>query len=484
MTGLRARAGAAAGASLFVRIFAWFWLAMGLMAAAGMAVTGLVAAARYDALDGVEPAVLVRQAGQALSGGGLAALRRWVVNSEDRYPTLRVVVLGAGPRDILGRRLDTRLDDRFQAHLKLRAFSAGLVAAAPMPPAAAAPAGQPTSWWDLHELRAPDGTGYVLGFLPFDPPHLESLRHSGMPLWLLLLAFAMSAPVCWWLARYISGPVRQLEQGAQALGNGDFGLRLDGALLRRGDELGALARAFGAMADNLAGHVQAREHLLRDVSHELRSPLARMRLALELARRRDASLQAQFDRIDQECSQLDALVGQLLQLARLTDGPSDMPQPLELADIIGAVVADARFEAAGAARHVAWQAGTAPLPVLGVPRLLRSALDNVLRNALRHTPPGSTVRVAAWADGAAVLVEISDQGSGVAEADLALLFEPFFRAGLALAPAAGSVDGAGLGLAIAAAVVQQHGGQIGARNGAPPGARGLVVAITLPALLP
>ena len=474
---------AAPGSSLFLRIFIWFWLATCMIVAAGMVITTVVGAARHNALDGVEPAALVREARAQMALGGVGALRQWIRASEARYATLKIYVVDHGVQDILGRRLQPRLEDRLGAHIEEGDFAAanGTPLPGPLP-------GKPVSWWDIHDLVSPDGDHYELGFLPFDPPHLEALGDSDLPL-LLLAAFALSAPICWLLARHISRPVRELERGAQAFGDGDAKLRLDGALLARRDEFGALARAFDGMAENVAELLASKENLLRDVSHELRSPLARLRLGLELARR-DAgaglALDRRFDRIEQECAHLDQMVGQLLHLARLRGAPSDMPEPLDLAVIISQVVGDARFEAQAARRRVAWTAPPLPLTMLGVPLLLRSVLENVLRNALRHAPEDSAIVLRAWREDGDIVVEIGDHGSGVQEHELARLFQPFYRAG---GDAQQDGDGAGLGLTIAATMVARHGGGMAARNRGEGddmdenGRRsGLIVSIRLPGL--
>jgi two-component system sensor histidine kinase CpxA len=248
---------------------------------------------------------------------------------------------------------------------------------------------------------------------------------------------------------------------------------------RRRDEFAGLAQDFDRMAERLDALVTAERRLLRDISHELRSPLARLYVALGLARHEAGPERAGLDRIEREAERLNTLIGQLLTLARLESGTtSPAREAVELASIAREVAADADFEARGRGRAVrVTDAGNTG--VLGDAELLRSAIENVVRNAVRHTREGTTVETALRREVVAgsprVRITVRDHGPGVPEAALPYIFEPFYRVGEARERTTGGV---GLGLTIAHRTIRLHGGTLAAAN-APDG--GLVVELGLPA---
>ncbi len=300
---------------------------------------------------------------------------------------------------------------------------------------------------------------------------------------LLLLAIAVTALVSFALARSITRPVDDLHRATQALAAGDLGTRVAAATRSdRQDELGRLAASFDSMAARLATLIEVREQLLRDVSHELRSPLARMRLATGLARQQGADVPRQLERLELEIERLDELIGRVLDVARLDSGSGAIvPEPLDIVELVDRLAADARFEAEGNGRSVEWQAPSAALCIEADASWLAAAIENVIRNALRHTPAGTAVGIAlqSVSEGGARLI-VRDAGGGVPEDELERIFEPFHRVASARDRASG---GAGLGLAIAARVLRAHGGSIAARNLRPaPGTAvsGLEITLQLP----
>jgi len=267
-----------------------------------------------------------------------------------------------------------------------------------------------------------------------------------------------------------------LRETTRRFGVGDLGARVGGRAVRRRDEIGALARDFDAMAERIEALVGSQRRLLRDVSHELRSPLARLRVALELARDRAGTGAGELlDRIEHEAARLDELIGQLLLLERLEAGQPDVDAvAFDVSKLVGEVVDDASFEAAPAGREVLFELGPS-VPTTGYPGLMRSALDNVIRNAIRHAPEGTSIEVALTEDDDGVSITIRDHGAGAPDEHLETLFEPFSRVADARERATG---GAGLGLAITRRAVEIHGGSVTASNH-PDG--GLEIAIHLPA---
>lgn len=454
--------------SLFWRAFLTFWSAMAIILVCGMMLTAAVAWYRFNSLDGLNPASLTRDAAQIARTQGEEGLARWVQAMDQRYSALKIYIMDAQDADILGRRLPTRMHDWLSSYR----------AAPGRPPQAdyapAEPAGERVSWWEPQWLALPDDTELLMLFLPFDSSHWEVLALSPVALALLLFALAVTAPFCWALTRHVTAPLAQLRQATHALSAGRLGAHTPAKLARRKDELGLLARDFNAMADRLKALVDTREQLLHNIAHELRSPLARLRLAAELARRKDERQDLQLDRIERECERLDSLVGNTLRLARL--GALPVPtDTLDLAEIVSAVVEDARYEAGGRQIRIAWEPHP-PVPLVGDRCSLASAIENVLRNALRFAPAHSAIRVRLLVSAREACLEIEDRGPGVAHEELESLFEPFYRtASGARKPG----SGAGLGLSIAHAAVAAHKGRMSARNMAP---QGLSVRLELPRL--
>ena len=454
--------------SLFWRAFLTFWSAMAIILVCGMMLTAAVAWYRFNSLDGQNPASLTRDAAQIARTQGEEGLARWVQAMDQRYSALKIYIMDAQDADILGRRLPTRMHDWLSSYR----------AAPGRPPQAdyapAEPAGERVSWWEPQWLALPDDTELLMLFLPFDSSHWEVLALSPVALALLLFALAVTAPFCWALTRHVTAPLAQLRQATHALSAGRLGAHTPAKLARRKDELGLLARDFNAMADRLKALIDTREQLLHNIAHELRSPLARLRLAAELARRKDERQDLQLDRIERECERLDSLVGNTLRLARL--GALPVPtDTLDLAEIVSAVVEDARYEAGGRQIRIAWDPHP-PVPLVGDRCSLASAIENVLRNALRFAPAHSAIRVRLLVSAREACLEIEDRGPGVAHEELESLFEPFYRtASGARKPG----SGAGLGLSIAHAAVAAHKGRMSARNMSP---QGLSVRLELPRL--
>lgn len=270
------------------------------------------------------------------------------------------------------------------------------------------------------------------------------------------------------LARNLARPIRSLRSGFDALAEGRLDTRMGSAVTRRGDELGQLGRDFDSMAQRLGQLVATRDRLLHDISHELRSPLARLEVAVELARRRPETVGVALDRIERESQRLDALVGEVLTMARMESGATMAREDyVDVNELLRTIADDASFENADSARIRIVGDVDSEILMRGQGELLYRAFENVIRNAMRHTPEGTEVEVSVRREAGSVTVDIADQGSGVPESELASIFEPFHRG-------AGG-DGFGLGLAIAQRAIEAHGGRISARND-----KGLVVSILLP----
>ncbi len=284
------------------------------------------------------------------------------------------------------------------------------------------------------------------------------------------------------LAWYMARPIRHLKAAFDAVSRGELGTRIAPLMGRRRDEVADLGRHFDRMTERIQGLVGAQQSLLHEVSHELRSPLARLQAAIGLARQRPDTIEGALERIENEASRVDALVGQLLTLSRLeavgSDRSTDRVEETDLMDLVASIAADADFEARAADRAVVFSGeGEAVAEVRA--ELIHRAVENVVRNAVKYTLPGSTVEVnvevagdSARKGGTHLLIRVADRGPGIAEEDLPQIFEPFFR---------GEGDqktaGFGLGLAIARRALEAHAGQVCARNRR---GGGLVIEMTLP----
>ncbi len=275
------------------------------------------------------------------------------------------------------------------------------------------------------------------------------------------------------LAWYFSRPIRALRQAFDAAAGGDLSPRFVNAAGKRGTELNDLGRDFDRMTARLRSLIDGQTRLLHDVSHELRSPLARLQAAIGLAHQQPDKMAASMARVERESVRMDKLVGELLTLARLEAGAIKAAQEdISMADLIDQVADDARFEAASVQRSVS-QDGEADVVVVGQTDLLGRAIENVVRNAIKHSPDGGEVQlhVQSLHDQRRLSIRVLDRGPGVAPAELDTIFHPFFRSSNA------STEGHGLGLAIAQHVIEAHGGTIRASNRE---GGGLCVEIILP----
>jgi two-component system, OmpR family, sensor kinase len=331
--------------------------------------------------------------------------------------------------------------------------------------------------WAPAILRGMDGAVYRMVFDPppqrgpFSPPFAWWVRAI-----LLGLALAVSGLVSYLLARSISTPVRRLQAVAHTLSAGDLDARAGAEVTRRKDELGVLGREFDSMADRLSSLIAARQRLLRDISHELRSPLARMEMAIGLARQDPGSTAEQLDRVERESGRLDQLIGHILEYARLERDPATFTfEELDVADLVRQIVHDAEFESQSPADRLRVTSDDT-VTMRGDPSVLHSAIDNVVRNALLHGDRQQPIEVMLSNDADAVRIAVRDHGPGVREEDLPHIFEPFYRAGAKDSNHV-STEGTGIGLAITQRAAALHGGDVSARNA---DGGGLVVTITLP----
>ena len=448
---------------LFWKIFLSFWAALILFAGAAM-----LTASHYLEQARMENAAIsprarllshVSDAQRIAERDGVDGLKAWLREIDRREP-IPLFLLDRNGADLLGRPLPLGIAERLARETMRPGHG-------PMGPRLRL------------EIRLPDDTEYrliadyqgvTLGRV-LDRPHVIALP--------LILAALVSGLVCFLLARYLTAPLGRLRRATEAYAAGDLSARVAPTLGTRQDEVADLAHAFDHMAQRLQELMASQRQLLSDVSHELRSPLARLQVALGLARQRVAGqADAEFDRIERESERLNDLIGQLLSLAKLeaSTAPSTR-EAVDLAELLASIASDADFEAR-ASRHRVAITRSEPAVIQGEARLLHSALENIVRNAVRYTPEDTSVNLSLERDREkpdSWRIVIRDQGPGVPDEMLPRLFEPFVRVGDARDRASG---GYGLGLAIAQKAVRLHGGEVSARN-EPAG--GFSVVVTLPA---
>lgn len=455
--------------SLFVRFFLSFWLIIGITIGTA-AIGGFWYAERMrEAIETFELGDSMLDASQALESGGREGLVQWLKeNPQSR--AINIFIMDERGHDLLDRRPPygvTRIFHRHRQHARDHRRDSddpgNLRRARPLP-----------------QLVAANGDTYTFVVTPLRIPS-AIWASTDARLLLLVLALLISGLVSYTLANAISRPVRKLRDATVAFSDGELNVRVADSIGKRRDELGMLGRDFDSMAEKLQAAVEQQAELSRNISHELRSPLARMRVAIELARRKSGEL-SEFDRLEREAERLDSLIGQILSYTRLDSGTDREMARVDLADVISEVAENVNFEckAEGLEGVSVTTELESSAEINGHREALVSAIENAVRNAVHHSTPNSAVRVVFSRSGENAVIEVIDQGPGVAEEDLASLFEPFFRTRQS---AESEKDhGTGLGLAIAARAVQINGGEISATNRRIDGAvAGLIVRIVLPA---
>ena len=280
---------------------------------------------------------------------------------------------------------------------------------------------------------------------------------------------------CALLALYFTRPIGQLRTASARLAAGDLEARVRRTMERRRDEIGDLVRDFNAMAEKVRKLVHSHKQLLSDVSHELRSPLARQRVALALMQERGPSeQQPMLERIRAESVRLEELIGRILLLARLEGGEAEVTMTeFSLNDVVEQIADDAGFEGQRTGQTICYSSSPESITIRGNEEFLGSAIENVVRNALKYARSGPVeVRLSSSAEAAVICIR--DHGPGIPDGDLARIFRPFFRVD---SPRRADHEGSGLGLAIAQRAIELHGGSIDVRNLIP---NGLEVEIRLP----
>jgi len=448
--------------SLFLRIFLSFWLALALFVVLAILATAAMRPTRQiSAVEALQPRFL-GEAVDAYQSGGSGKLREYLRSLHDTQRIHAILFNEQG--NLVGHPIAPWFTEvaNGQRHTA------------------------DTLWGHLNphfqmlkvSMTGQDGHRYTL-VTELPPGETAMFGPNGIPGLGILIAVLTSGIVCYFLARYLTSPIIRLRQATQKLASGDLSARVGGRISSSSDEISQLVRDFDKMAEQIETLVNAQSRLLKDISHELRSPLARLTVALELARQRTGpDAQSVLDRISLESSRMNELIGSLMTISRLESGAREIRKTaVNLEQVVDEVTRDAAFEAQ--ARNCQVEAEILDeLPVVGDPALLRSAIENVVRNATRYTPEGTTVKIRAEIAKRGSLreavIRVSDAGPGVPEDSLDKIFRPFYRIDDARVRSTGGV---GLGLAITDQAVRLHGGSVRASN-LPEG--GLNVEIRLP----
>lgn len=437
---------------LFWKIFLWFCLTLMLISlAVGWAVKIYVEMSDNEFREEVPLtqvtalAVAIEQSGREQARGLLMRLHQ-----EIRHP---IFVLDSDGQDILRPRLPPRLENLLSRRDR-----------------------HPDRFVS-REAWTPEGEKLEVIAPAFKNWRARHQRPPKAPLWLMVsIALLVGLILCFWLARYLSRPVIRLSRASRALADGNLQSRVGNQGGRR-DEIADLAGDFDLMAERIQHLLQSQKQLLSDISHELRSPLARLQVALALARRQNTADPAALDRIERDILRMEALIGELLTLSRLESGPeTPLDETIVITPFLEEIIEETRIEAAARKCKIELQCNMSE-SVKGNTELLRRAVENVIRNAILYTAANSLVEISVNRLEDRIRISVCDRGPGVPEPSLNTLFDPFFRTDSARERRTG---GHGLGLAIARRSVEIHGGLISAQNRTD--GPGLCIHLELPTL--
>jgi signal transduction histidine kinase len=455
---------------LFVKVFLWFWLTVLALSAIFFAsrMLGSRLLPATDVIAAFAPRV-ADEAAHAYEFGGPQEFEQFERGMMGNSEGVLYLIDGYG-NDVLSRPIPpdslsivraARSDGGIVARYGLRSRSAS------------------------YRFTSPSGHPYVLLLhvrLQLGK-FLEATAGGGLPFFGVVLL--MVTLFCFWLAHHIVAPIQGIQSAARRVATGDLSVRAPVEVSRRHDELAALAVDFDAMVERISTLVRSQRDLLSTVSHELRSPLTRFNMSLALLRKQSPPESEELlQRMERDAERVDVLMGQLLTLSRLEMGlSSDERDNVDLSQLVHEVVADGDFEAHSCGKSVRLEAVGDIFIEKADQHALRSACENIIRNAVRFTPPGTEVEVVLKAeirsDFPQAVLSVRDHGPGVPEEALQQIFQPFFRVKLPHGPRRD--NGTGLGLAIALEAIRQHRGTIIASNASP---TGLEIKMVLPTCSP
>jgi len=441
---------------LFVKLFGTFWITTVLILSISIFASFRLADDQM-AERLADPREIDASLREEMSAGGLDALRNWVADADNFLPGQTVYVVDTTGAEILGREVPLFLIerlDRIWAMLQRwkdegRDYDNRYRGFTPV-------------------LETADGSQWLAIPGPTSPPRFGMLS-SGNLRWLVLFLAAITSLVTFWLlSRSLAQPAGQIIEAVKRFATGDMTTRV-GSASRSNDEIGEIARQFDNMAAQLEQQRESKRELFRNISHELRAPLARLQIATELLDRKPEQASQQLERIRGEISVLDSLTAQVLSLTRASQ-PEGRDQQVSMAEIMDRVIGNAELESNARTITLDYKVPDTDIAVRADESLLGSAIENVVRNAIQATSASGTVRVATQLNGDSCVISVADTGPGVPDDELERIFEPFYRLDT-------NREGSGIGLAITARVMEQIDGSVEARNA---DSGGLVVTLTIP----
>jgi len=392
----------------------------------GAAILALIASYELEGYVATRHSTLGREAADVLSAGGRPALQQWLAEEAQIPPDVSVFILDQDSRDIFGRQLPEEFTNIVRNYV-------------------ITPADQVQSnYRPLHltpQLVGPDGEVYAFLVLP------KTISLWGSPatlIGLIVVALLVIGSVAWLIASRFGRPIGELQAAVRQLASGHIDARVPTTISNRRDELGALAADFNSMADQLQSLIDSREQLMQEMSHELRSPLARLQASLALTAHRKKLDDTEREQIECEVRRIDQTIGEMLRFSRLEAPAAVVHRLIRVGKLLRDLVDVAEVEAKARGCRLKLTSEH-DLQVIGDLDVLRSGFENILRNAIRYAPADSDVELTAHKKGAAIIIQICDRGPGIPEQYLDRIFEPFFRVKNRIADAGGS----GLGLAIA-----------------------------------
>jgi len=439
---------------LYLRMALFIGAALVAFVLIGAAAFAGIAASELSGYVETRGSELGPQAASVLRSGGVPALQAWLQQDAGIPDNVSVFVIDPAGRDILDRDLPAEYR---------RLISTSVIGA----PDSSGDAFRPVRL--APQIVAADGTAFAFLVLP---SNISLWGNAATALGLVAAATLVIATVAWFIAGTIGRPVAELQQAARRLASGDISARVPARLANRKDELGQLAADFNYMAEQLRSLLEGRENLMSELSHELRSPLARLRAALALTAARNRLEDDERQRIDKEIGLMNEVIGEILRYSSLNTPVRVKKRLVRCERVLAELVEVEEVEATGKGCRLALD--TAPeLLVAGDPDLLRRAFENILRNAIRYAPAGSVIDIRGEraADDTEICIGVRDRGPGLPADQLERIFDPYVRM-------SNSRVGSGLGLAIVKRIIERHAGSVSAELCAGPG---LLVMCRLPA---
>lgn len=442
---------------LYWKIFIWFWLAMCLTIVIIALVSSQVTQKSSSNDDeGKFISSISRSAMIMINSGNKEQFIEWKAYLKERYH-IQLILLPVFPDNL--HEIEAEFSPIINKVQEIQSNDQELI----YPPFVVSPS-----------FISQDGLSYrLIAKLPEEFFERYSFNRGNI-LFRFSVAILISGFICYLLSLYLLRPIRVLQRAARKLGQGEFQIRVSQTLSHRNDEIGELAHDFDEMAARLESLMYSKQQLLQDVSHELRSPLARLSVALEIAKDKSPCIEKELTRIEYEADKLNQLIRQILSLSALDARKGEIHfEYMDLVSILHSIMNDANYEAQDRSSLINLSAPKECFMFMNS-SLLRSAIENIIRNALLYTPKHESIFVILQEKKEHLHLTIEDGGPGVSNDKLPYIFEPFFREDNSRTQKTG---GFGLGLAIAKRAVELHGGNIFAKNREK---QGLMVLIILP----